>query len=64
MRARIVARIQSLGRSPRPPGSEKLAGQKERFRIRQGDHRIIYSVDDRERIVEVVKVGHRREVYR
>ena len=60
---RILRRIRSLGDDPRPPGSEKLSAQ-ERCRIRQGDYRIVYSVDDAEHNVVVVKVGHRREVYR
>lgn len=64
LRARIVSRIQRLVQTPRPRGSQKLAGEGERYRIRQGRHRIVYSVDDARRIVEVVKIGHRREVYR
>ena len=64
VRIRIVARIQALTSTPRPPGSQKLAGEEERYRIRQGAYRIVYSVDDDARIVEVFKIGHRREVYR
>ena len=64
LRSRIVSRIQALARAPRPPGSQKLAGESERHRIRQGAYRIVYSVDDERRIVEVVKIGHRRDVYR
>ena len=60
---RIMARIVSLAEQPRPTGSEKLTGQ-ERYRIRQGNYRIIYSVQDFELTVWVVKVGHRKEVYR
>jgi mRNA interferase RelE/StbE len=60
---RIVERIRSLGEEPRPQGSEKLSTQ-ERYRIRQGDFRIVYSLDDSGRTVEVFKIGHRREVYR
>ena len=60
---RILARIEALGDDPRPPGSEKLSGQ-ERYRVRQGQYRILYSIADVELIVEVVKVGHRRDVYR
>jgi mRNA interferase RelE/StbE len=51
-------------RFPRPPGCEKLAGADAWYRVRQGDYRVIYSVDDVDRIVQVVKIGHRREVYR
>jgi mRNA interferase RelE/StbE len=60
---RIVERIRSLSLDPRPPGSEKLSGQ-ERYRVRQGNYRIVYSVQDKELTVWVVKIGHRREVYR
>jgi len=62
-RARIVARIQPLAERPRPAGAEKLSGQ-ERYRIRQGDYRILYEVDDALQRVVVVKIGHRRDVYR
>jgi mRNA interferase RelE/StbE len=64
LRTRIVSRIQGLARAPRPSGSQKLAGESERYRIRQRAYRVVYSVDDERRIVEVVKMGHRREVYR
>jgi len=60
---RIVERIRSLGAEPRPRGSEKLSAQ-ERYRIRQGDYRIVYSIDDTARTVEVFKIGHRSEIYR
>ena len=60
---RIVKRIEGLAHEPRPPGCEKLSGQ-ERYRIRQGDYRIVYAVDEAQRTVEVVRIGHRREVYR
>jgi mRNA interferase RelE/StbE len=60
---RIVERARGLGANPRPAGSEKLSGQ-ERYRIRQGDYRILYTLDDEARVVEIVKIGHRREVYR
>ena len=60
---RVVTRIQGLAREPRPPGCEKMSGE-ERYRVRQGDYRIVYAVDDEARTVEVVKIGHRREVRR
>ena len=63
-RRRIVGRIQSLAIEPRPPGSERLAGSAALFRVRQGHCRVIYAVDDAHRTIEVIKVGHRREVYR
>lgn len=60
---RIMQRIRSLADDPRPAGCEKLSGQ-ERYRVRQGTYRIIYEIADDRLIVLVVKVGHRREVYR
>lgn len=60
---RIVARIRALSVNPRPPGAEKLSTL-ERYRVRQGDWRVVYEIDDADRVVTVVKVGHRREVYR
>ncbi len=62
-RQRIVARIGALAEEPRPPGCAKLAGQ-EAYRVRQGSYRIVYTVSDDVLVVEVVKVGNRREVYR
>lgn len=59
----IVERIGRLANDPRPRGCEKLAGG-ERYRVRQGDYRIVYSVEDALLVVWVVKVGHRRDVYR
>lgn len=63
-RQRIVSRIHALASEPRPPGSEKLSGSAAHLRVRQGAYRIVYVVDDAHRTVEVIKVGHRREVYR
>ena len=60
---RIIERIGALADNPRPFGCEKLSGQ-ERYRIRQGPYRIIYSIEDTVLTVVVVKVAHRREVYR
>lgn len=63
-RRRIVERIQALADDPRPPGSEKLAGREDRLRIRQGDYRVVYAIDDQNSSVTVVKIGHRKDVYR
>lgn len=60
---RLAARLQGLAANPRPHGSEKLSGE-DRHRIRQGDWRIVYSIDDEKKEVVIVKVGHRREIYR
>ena len=61
--ARILKRIEALRTEPRPPGVEKLSGQ-EKYRIRQGVYRILYEIQNNELIVVVVKIGHRRDVYR
>lgn len=61
--ARILQRTEALQEEPRPIDSEKLSGQ-ERYRIRQGTYRIIYEIIDEHLVVTVVKVGHRRSVYR
>jgi mRNA interferase RelE/StbE len=58
-----VDRISKLADDPRPPGSEKPAGD-DRYRVRQGPYRILYEIDDGARTVVIVKIGHRREVYR
>jgi mRNA interferase RelE/StbE len=63
-RQRVVSRIAALADDPRPPGSEMLAGHEDRFRVRQGRYRIVYSIDDRGRSVVVVKVGHRKDFCR
>lgn len=60
---KILSRIKSLAGEPRPHGCEKLTGQN-RCRVRQGRYRIVYAVQDEERIVIVVKVGHRKDIYR
>ncbi len=60
---KIVLRIKALAKDPRPPGHEKLTGQ-DRYRVRQGHYRIVYSIRDKALMVCVVKVGHRKDVYR
>jgi mRNA interferase RelE/StbE len=60
---KILQRIKALAEDPRPSGCEKLTGQ-ERYRVRQGRYRIIYSIQDKELTVWVVKVGHRKDIYR
>lgn len=62
--SRLIEKIGSLASEPRPAGAEKLAGRTNLYRVRQGNYRVIYSVDDSLRVVDVVKVGHRRDVYR
>lgn len=62
-RQRVVRPIQELAENPRPEGCEKLT-RRERYRLRQGSYRIVYAVDDDQRTVLIVKVGHRKDVYR
>jgi mRNA interferase RelE/StbE len=52
-----------LAENPRPQGSQKLSGR-DRYRIRQGVYRIVYSIEDDRLVVVVIKVGHRKDVYR
>ena len=61
---RIVPRIRALADTPRPAGCHKLAGSKNDWRIRLGDYRIVYEVDDARKLVKIFRVKHRREVYR
>lgn len=61
---RIAPQIQALAQNPRPHGSVKLAGTKSDYRIRVGDYRVLYEIADQIRIVRVLRVRHRREVYR
>jgi mRNA interferase RelE/StbE len=62
--SRIVAAVEALAFDPRPVGCTKLSGSERAYRIRVGDYRILYEVFDDAICVEVVKVGHRRDVYR
>jgi len=64
LRERIINRLEELERYPRPRDARKVAGQEDLFRIRVGDYRIVYEVHDQILIVLVIRVGHRREVYR
>lgn len=59
----IVGKIQALARDPRPHGSEKLSGD-DKYRLRHGDYRVVYEIDDARKKVTIVRVAHRREVYR
>jgi mRNA interferase RelE/StbE len=59
----IVETVQALAKDPRAPGSEKLSGD-DKYRIRHGDYRVVYEIDDTNRRVTIVRVANRREVYR
>ncbi len=61
---RIEKKIDTLSSNPIPADSKKLKGKRDLFRIRVGDYRIVYSVQNKELIVLIIKIGHRREVYR
>lgn len=63
-RLRIIDRIYALADHPRPHGCEKLAGYSDRFRIRQGNYRVVYLIDDQRREVTIFKIGGRKEIYR
>jgi len=63
-RERIARRIQALAADPRPSGVEKLSGTSEKYRIRQGNFRIVYEIQDEVLLVYVVRIADRKEVYR
>ncbi len=64
LQRRITEAVEGLESNPRPHGVKKLAGAENLWRIRVGDYRIVYSIEDNRLIVLVVKIGHRREIYR
>jgi mRNA interferase RelE/StbE len=61
---RLARRIDSLSADPRPPGVKKLAGEDDLYRVRVGDYRILYQIQEQRVVVLVVGVGHRSEIYR
>ena len=61
--ARIAAKIEGLSADPRPFGSKKLLGYKDLWRIRVGDYRVVYIIDDPRKIVNITRIAHRRNVY-
>jgi mRNA interferase RelE/StbE len=60
----VVAKLERLAENPRPPGSKKLEGAEDLHRVRVGDHRIVYRIEDQVLLVLVVRVAHRSDVYR
>jgi len=64
LHSRLRESIEALAESPRPPGCVKLQGPEELYRVRVGDYRIVYQIQDAVLVVLVVEVGHRREIYR
>lgn len=63
-RQKLKPKIDALAQNPRPSGVVKLSGEDDLYRIRVGDHRVIYSIQDNRLLVLVVKIGHRRDIYR
>lgn len=61
---RIIEQFRTLAADPRPPGSKKLVGSAKDRRLRVGDYRVLYEIDDSEEVVRVMRVRHRREAYR
>ena len=61
--ARIMPRLENLASKPRPPGCKKLQGGDNEWRIRVGDYRVVYTIDDIKLLVEVTRIRHRSEVY-
>ena len=61
---RTTLAMDGLATQPRPPGARKLQGSRDQWRIRVGDYRILYEINDRAREVRVFAIGHRREIYR
>jgi len=61
--ARIMPRLERLATAPRPPGCKKLKGGDKEWRIRVGDWRIVYEIDDKAKTIDVTRIAHRREVY-
>ena len=61
---KIIGAVESLSEEPRPPGSKKLSGSEFTYRIRIGNYRVIYEIHDDTILIEVVKVGHRKDVYK
>jgi len=63
LNARIVPRLENLADNPRPPGCKKLQGGDKEWRIRVGDYRVVYTIDDAKLLVEVTRIRHRSDVY-
>jgi len=61
---RIILKLKTLSENPKPPGCRKITGAESDWRIRIGDYRIIYEIDEQEKAVKVMRIRHRRDVYR
>ncbi|PSR17911.1 type II toxin-antitoxin system mRNA interferase toxin, RelE/StbE family [filamentous cyanobacterium CCP3] len=63
MQADLIVLIEHLAQDPRPSGCKKLKGRQSQYRVRLGDYRVIYSIEEEALVVRVIKVGHRRDIY-
>lgn len=61
--ARLLPKIRELSDNPRPVGCKKLHGYKDRWRIRVGNYRVVYAIDDGRKVVDLTRIAHRKEVY-
>jgi mRNA interferase RelE/StbE len=61
--ARVIKKVESLGHAPRPAGCKKLKGYKDQWRVRVGDWRVVYIIDDAAKLISITRIAHRREVY-
>ena len=61
--SRVVRKVESLARTPRPAGCKKLKGYKDQWRVRVGDWRVVYIIDDKAKLISVTRIAHRRDVY-
>jgi len=61
--ARVIRKLEALGHTPRPPGCKKLKGYKDQWRVRVGDWRVVYIIDDAAKVVSVTRIAHRSQVY-
>lgn len=62
--SRVIRKVESLAQTPRPAGCKKLKGYKDQWRVRVGDWRVVYIIDDEAKLVSVTRVAHRSEVYK
>jgi len=62
--SRVIRKVESLAQTPRPAGCKKLKGYKDQWRVRVGDWRVVYIIDDQAKLVSVTRVAHRSEVYK
>jgi len=61
---KVIETIQKLAIDPKPPGCRKLSGEEDVFRVRQGNYRIIYEIEGKKLLILVLKIGHRKDIYR